>query len=379
MNDSRNFILAIALSIAVLFGFQYFTSSPPPKSDESTTSQSQQETKKPETKVIPRERDEVLKEGKRIKITSERIKGSINLTGAVIDDVVLRDYNLNLNDESQKIVLLSPNGSHNGYFSAVQWSADAHKSLQLPNSQTVWRADKDELKAGSSVTLSWTNPQKVVFKRLISLDKNFMFDIKDSITLPTSFDENFSVYTTGLISRTGTVGESSFIHHEGAVGVMDGKLKENSYSDLQKENDSFKTHDTRTNSWAGFADKYWVTAVIPKKTGEINWKFSEKSTDDRSAYKVHYVSPSKRISKGETVTFDSSLYAGPKVLKLLDEYEKSHNIEDFDQAVDFGIFYYITKPTFKALTFFNSLLGNFGLSILLLTIIFKLALFPLAR
>ncbi|NVJ90923.1 MAG: membrane protein insertase YidC [Methylocystaceae bacterium] len=393
MNDQKNMMLAIVLSVAILFGFQFlFPPAKQPAQDQQTTetqpapaTPNAADTNQSFTPQIPggavdaaqkikQTRTEKLDASARIKIDSPRLHGSLSVQGGRIDDLTLRDYHEELSDDSPEIVLLNPKGLDNAYYAEFGWSAP---NVKVPTADTVWSTDSQTLKAGGSVTLTWDNGEGLTFKRVISLDENYMFTVDDSVINNGSTQVDLFPY--GLISRSGTPKTSGFyILHEGLLGVFDGVLEEVDYKDLQES--GTKKIDPVKGGWIGITDKYWLSALIPDQDSMLNQRFSHFRGDNNiDKYQTDYLGPKLSAAPGQTVSFKSNLFTGAKELKLLTAYEDKIGVKEFDLAIDFGWFFFITKPFFKAISWLHSHLGNFGLAILALTIGVKILFFPLAN
>ncbi|WP_417793464.1 membrane protein insertase YidC [Terasakiella pusilla] len=389
MNDQKNMMLAIVLSVAILFGFQFLF---PPAEQPVQEQQTTQEGGVPNAPAgnpsfapqIPgaedaaqkavQTRTEKLDASARIKIESPRLHGSLSVQGGRIDDLTLIDYHEEVSDESPEITLLNPKGLKNAYYAEFGWSAP---NVDVPTADTVWATDSQTLKAGGAVNLTWDNGNGLLFKRTISLDDNYVFTVNESVT--NTSGEAVNLYPYGLVSRSGTPKTSGFfILHEGLLGVFDGVLEEVDYDDLQEK--ATKKIDPVQGGWIGITDKYWLAALIPDQSAMVNHRFSHYRTDDGlDKYQTDYLGPQLTAEPGQTVSFKSNLFAGAKELNLLTKYEDEIGVSEFDLAIDFGWFFFITKPFFMALSWLHSHLGNFGLAILALTIGVKLLFFPLAN
>ncbi|WP_417819379.1 membrane protein insertase YidC [Terasakiella sp.] len=393
MNDQKNMILAIALSVAILFGFQFLfpTAEQPVQQEAQSTeqtanapsvgdAQSSDNSFAPQipggaveaAKKAANTRVEKLDASARIKIDAPHLKGSISVQGGRIDDLTLTEYREELAEDSPYITLLNPKGLDSAYYAEFGWSAP---NVNVPTADTVWATDSQSLKAGGSVNLTWDNGEGLLFTRKISLDHDYLFSVEDSVA--NTGTANVDLYPYGLISRSGTPKTSGFyILHEGLLGVFDGVLEEVDYSDLQESGS--KKIDPVKGGWIGITDKYWLAALIPDQTANINNRFSHYRTDNIDKYQADYLGPKLSAQPGQTVTFKSNLFAGAKELNLLTQYEEQLNVPEFDLAIDFGWFFFITKPFFLAISWLYSHLGNFGLAILALTIVIKAAFYPLA-
>jgi len=312
--------------------------------------------------------------GKRLKIEAPRVKGSIALNGGRLDDLTLHGYRETVEPDSPEITLLSPVGAPKPYYAQFGWTA-LDKTIPLPNDDTVWRADRETLTAESPVTLSWDNGQGLVFKRTISVDENYLFNVTQTVENRTA--KPVTLYPYGLVSRTDvpeTLG--FFILHEGLIGVFDGNLEELDYDDLE---DTKTETRSSTGGWLGITDKYWLMALIPNQKEKFTGTFRHNLSGNRHKFQVDYVGQGRIIPANGSASASNRIFAGAKEVRLLDRYGEEHGIVRFDLAVDFGWFYFLTKPIFYVLEYFYRLLGNFGLGILLLTVLIKLAFFPLAN
>lgn len=389
MNDQKNMMLAIVLSVAILFGFQFlFPPAEQPVQEQQTTQASGEPNASASNPSfapqIPGAEDaaqkavqtraEKLDASARIKIESPRLHGSLSVQGGRIDDLTLIDYHEEVSKESPEITLLNPKGLKNAYYAEFGWSAP---NVDVPTVDTVWATDSQTLKAGGSVNLTWDNGSGLLFKRTISLDENYVFTVNESVT--NTSGETVNLYPYGLVSRSGTPKTSGFfILHEGLLGVFDGVLEEVDYDDLQET--STKKIDPVQGGWIGITDKYWLAALIPDQSAMVNHRFSHYRTDEGlDKYQTDYLGPQLTAEPGQTVSFKSNLFAGAKELDLLTNYEEEIGVSEFDLAIDFGWFFFITKPFFMALSWLHSHLGNFGLAILALTVGVKLLFFPLAN
>ncbi|MBB43882.1 MAG: membrane protein insertase YidC [Rhodospirillaceae bacterium] len=320
------------------------------------------------------QRSAAISRVKRLQIVGERIKGSISLNGGRIDDLILRGYRETVDPNSPEITLLSPIGAPKPYYAQFGWTA-LDKDISLPNDTTVWKTNRSTLTPQQPVTLTWNNGKGLVFKRVISIDKNYLFKITQLVENKTS--KSITLYPYGLISRTDvpeTLG--FFILHEGLIGVFNGNLEELDYDDLE---DTKVETRTSQGGWLGITDKYWLMALIPNQKEKFTGSFRHNLTGNRHKYQADFVGQGKIVPANSSASTTHQIFAGAKEVKLLDGYSEQHGIIRFDLAVDFGWFYFLTKPIFYVLEYFYRLLGNFGLGILLLTVLIKLAFFPLAN
>jgi len=409
--DQRNLILAIVLSVTILLGFQFLVEAP--RLERERAQQAEQAKLTPQSAITPKpgtatpgapaqpgnvnapgavnipgshgmsatapvaagpKRAEIVGVDKRIKISTDRLRGSVTLRGARLDDLTLADYRETVDDDSDNITLLSPPGAANPYYAQFGWVA-TDPSVKVPSPDTVWSANHAQLTAKNPVTLTWDNGQGQVFTQVISIDANFMFTVGQ--TVRNSGRKAIAVQPYGLISRTGTPEISGFfILHEGLLGVFNDTLKEVDYDDLQ---DDGPTAQKSTGGWIGITDKFWLTALIPDQKTATDSRFLHGMQGDKDKYQVDFLGPTQSIAPGASASASNNLFAGAKEVKLLDGYRDNLGIVRFDLAVDWGWLWFLTKPIFVALIYFNDFIGNFGLAILFLTVLIKMAFFPLAN
>ena len=323
-------------------------------------------------------RDERLALSPRVTFKTEKLHGSIALKGARIDDLTMPKYRVELPETSPAVTLFSPNGDKLAYFAQFGWVSADGKS-QVPDQNSLWNADKNSFTAGEAVTLRWTNNANVTFILTISLDEHYMFQINQRV-------ENMSGTTVSVtpyayINRQHEEDpniQHYAILHEGPLGVMQNALEEISYEDLRKEKKIFSD----ASGWMGITDKYWLSALVPDEKG-YTATFTHYTKGSHNRYQVDYVSKAKQIQSGGHVESSVRLFAGAKEIRVIDAYAngdvKHPPITLFDRAVDFGVLYFLTKPMFLMLNFFYTHIGNFGVAILLLTIVVKLLMYPLAN
>ncbi len=408
MLDQKNLIIAIVLSVAILIGFQYFYAIPQQEAAQRQLAQQQaQEQAKQQRKsaesgvpspsgapglakksagvpVVPgapaadkevqsaADRAKALKASPRLAIRSTRLRGSIALKGARIDDIELVGYRQTLDKKSPNIVLMSPTGSEHPYYVQFGWST-AMEGLALPNGDSVWQTNNRELTPGKPVTLKWDNGKGLVFTRIITLDENYLFTVTQRVENNSS--QEVTLYPYGLIARIGMPETAGFyILHEGPLGVFGGTLTEIDYEDLIEKSEEKKS----TGGWLGITDKYWLTALAPDAKAPFTGNFRYiGENDDR--YQVDYLREGMVIPRGAISEVTDRLFIGAKEFALLETYRDVNKIEKFDLAIDFGWLHLLTKPLLKVLIYFYQWIGNMGLSILLLTVCVKTVFFPLAN
>jgi YidC/Oxa1 family membrane protein insertase len=401
--EQRNLLLAIVLSVGILIGFQYLYEKirpPPPAPTPATATQTVPGSAAPGT-VAPTTapttapgaiapgstagatasapayatREAALAEQKRVRIVTPRLHGSIALTGGRIDDLTLATYHDTVDLKSPEVVLLWPTGTQEPYFAEFGWVGGT-AGVKLPNQDTLWTASEGPLRPAHPVNLTWDNGAGLVFSRTVAVDDNYMFTIRDSVRNTGSEPVTLTPY--GLISRTGTPKVAGYyILHEGLIGLIGNSLQEIKYSDTTALDPAKPLVDS-SGGWLGFTDKYWLTALVPPQDEAIKTKFQHVQEGGIDRYQADFLGPAVIVPADGTAANSMRLFAGAKEVNLLDAYADG-GIPRFDRAIDFGWFYFLTKPIFLTLQFFYGLIGNFGLAILLLTLIIKLLFFPLAN
>ncbi|WP_425362859.1 membrane protein insertase YidC [Candidatus Tisiphia endosymbiont of Hybos culiciformis] len=373
-----NLAAAIVLSLGIIFGWQYFYDKPRLQKLEQQNkiyNKQVQELKKKNIQVESPKEVEAPISTKRIRISSELLSGSISLKGLRFDDLILLKYKQDLSPDSKPVVLFAHSQSEEAYFAEIGWFNKDNSTI-LPDSETLWQADNDELTPTKAVNLSWINKDGVKFLITISMDSNYLFTI-DQTTVNDS-KQQISVQYYGLINRKYIGKEKSVnILHQGPIGVIDGRLKEHSFDDLKdKKTEKFLQGVV---DWVGITDKYWLASLIPDKVSMYSSNFNYAIKNGVEKYQVDFISSTHAIEVGKKFAISQKLFVGAKKVDLLDKYEKQYNIKLFDRAIDFGWFYIITKPVFNAMNFFYRYVGNFGVSILIVTVIIKLLMFTLAN
>jgi YidC/Oxa1 family membrane protein insertase len=335
--------------------------------------------------ATPKSRAEVLGETPRIRIDTPKLHGSIALIGGHIDDLKLASYHETIDPNSPEIVLLSPLGTPDPYFIDVGWSANDPSTV--PNIETRWTTTSEgALTPTHPVELTWDNGKGLTFTRRIAVDDNYLFTVTQSVQNHSG--AAVTLFPNGFIWREGKPPVSStYLLHEGPIGVLGGTLHDGScflglacdkysYAELKKGPAEYTT----TGGWLGFTDKYWLTALIPNQAIEIKTQARFTGTEQIERYQTDYVATAQTVvPAGGSATAEGRIFAGAKEVKLLDQYQDSLATPRFDRAIDFGWFYWITKPIFLFLDYLYGLIGNFGIAIMLLTLTIKLIFFPLAN
>jgi YidC/Oxa1 family membrane protein insertase len=414
MTDNRNTILAVILSGLVLIAWQYFYNVP--QMEKQREAQKQAELANPSPQATPGatpqpgaaptpsagtpattqptvpgsgpvvSRDAAIAATPRIKIETPRVTGSISLKGARIDDVALIQYRETVDPKSPAIVLFSPSQTAHPYYAEFGWVPATGSTIRMPDQNTIWqREGSGALSPSNPVTLKYDNGEGLVFKRTISIDDRFLFTIKDEVS--NIGNTPATLYPYALISRHGAPEVSGYyILHEGLIGYLGDKgLQEYPYKSID---DAKQVQFNVTNAWLGITDKYWASALLPDTTAKLQARFSSNLVGKIRTYQTDYLGEAQTIPIGGATSTTARLFAGAKEAGVvginfplvgLGGYNKQLGLNHFDLMIDWGWFYFITKPMFLALDYFFHLVGNFGVSILLVTLIIKILFFPLAN
>ena len=331
-------------------------------------------------------RDQALVTAPRVPLSSGRLQGSINLRGARIDDLKLLDYRETVSDTSPFIELLSPENTQDAYFAEFGYAPDATLGA-VPGPDTVWTAPEGAaLSATNPVTLTFTNERGLTFERTIALDDAYMFTVSDRVVNAGSQPAALRPY--GRIARYGTPAtQGIYVLHEGLIGsVGENGLDEIDYDDVEEERVQYRN---AASGWLGITDKYWATALIPNagaapggtvtagaRTFDATYAYARGA---RPFYETSFVGSGLAVPAGGEATTTTRLFAGAKKVSIIDAYEDGLGIARFSNLIDWGWFYFLTKPMFKLMDWFYGLVGNFGVAILLTTVVIKAVFFPLAN
>jgi YidC/Oxa1 family membrane protein insertase len=423
MSEHKNTILAILLSLLVVVGWQYFIGYPqmerqrqeaqlkqqqeqaqtqaqpgaaPSGSAQTGTSQPGAAQPTPEvpgtptagnasTQVQAASREAVIGSSPRVAIDTPRLGGSINLKGGRIDDLTLTQYRETIDPASPPIVLFSPSGAPAAYYAEFGWAPATGSNAALPGPDTVWKQQgSGTLGVGRPVTLTYDNGQGLVFTRTIAVDDRYLFTVRDEVA--NKGDSPVTLFPYALISRHGTPQvQGYYILHEGLIGMMgDQGLQEETYKKMDdKKSESWDV----TNAWLGITDKYWAAALLPDTSAKVRARFSAGEIGGLKTYQTDYLAQPLTVAPGATGAADARLFAGAKEVSVVGinfpfgpgGYNESLQLNHFDLLIDWGWFYFLTKPMFLALDFFFHLVGNFGIAILIVTVLVKILFFPLAN
>ncbi len=385
--DNKNFILAIVLSMLIIFAWQFFYASPEAERKKQLAEAAQaQQVQAQAQSAVPGEaaagelvvRDAAIAATSRLAINSKELVGSINLTGAQLDDLKLKNHRELADSTSPLVTVLSPSGTANAYFAEQGYVATAGSTVKLPDSKSVWTAPPGAtLTETTPVTLTFDNGEGLVFRRQISLTHDYVFNVTHAIENKSGTALSLIPYARAQRQDTPTVA-GFYVFFEGMLGVQDGKLAEVHYSDVAEEGG--KVVNQSTGGWTAFTDKYWATALIPDQTRAVTSTYQHFKIGARDAYQVDWLAKDAlTISPGSVGTFEDRIYSGAKIVQNIDAAGKAYGIDKFELMIDWGWFKFLTVPMYMLLHWAKGIVGSFGLAILLVTVIVKAAVFPLAN
>jgi len=397
--DNRNVIIAVVLSMLVLFGWQFFVAGPQLQraQQQAEIAAQQQQAAQDTTLATPatpgaaaqpanapapqafESRDQALAATQRVAIETDALEGSINLTGARLDDLRLKQYRETVDPTSPIITLLSPAGAADAYYAEEGWVPVAGSTIAVPDAQSQWTIEgaASTLTVATPVTLAWDNGAGLIFRRTISVDDHYLFTVRQTIENRTGGD--VALYPYSRVVRHGTPHvQNFFIQHEGPHGVLgSNNLISKKYSDLQNEK---QVTFENTSGWLGFSDKYWATAVMPPAGTSLNARYSWSNAAGYDDYQTSYVETAPvTIAAGATADRQSYLFAGAKEEAIIAGYEQQYGFDRLELLIDWGWFHFLTKPMYYLLTFLYGILGNFGLAVMAVTVLVKGLFFPLAN
>jgi YidC/Oxa1 family membrane protein insertase len=325
-------------------------------------------------------RAEALPLSPRITIDTPALAGSIALKGGLIDDVSLKNFRETIDPKSAMIELFAPVGSVNAYYSETGFRAPAGSTVALPDANTIWKANGTKLTVSTPVELTWDNGKGLTFKRTISVDDRYMFAIKETVENKSGAPVTLQAYAA--ITRIGKPKTDGYaVLHEGLLGVVgDSRIMEYTYDAIEKETQGMKLAEG-TAGWLGITDKYWATAIVPAQDVKFGGRFSASGQGNQPrVYQTFILEDARTIDAGASADVTTTrVFAGAKEVRAIDGYQTSLGIKNFDLMIDWGWFYFITKPLFKLIDMIYHYVGNFGVAILVVTVIVKAVFFPLAN
>jgi YidC/Oxa1 family membrane protein insertase len=390
MDNNRNLFAAILLCAAVLFGWQYFVAGPQmtkEKAHQALLAKQKGAEAQTKTAQLPQaaaaiskqlSRSDALKAGgTRVVIATPSVNGTLRLKGARFDDLQLRKYRETLNPKSPEIVLFSPESTTFPYFTVFGWVATPGSNIKVPDDTTPWTlAGGHVLTPQTPITLRWDNGQGLTFTRTISVDDQYMFTVSDAVT--NHGGRAATLFPYAYVSRSNIPAGTHYMAlHEGFVGILGGHLQDPNFTDLKPEKSEQTFHST--GGWLGITDKYWMAAIIPAQNETIDAAYRAINPDAKKDYQANYRMGPHAVAPGATIHVTQRLFAGAKVVSILRDYQYRTGVVDFDYAIDWGWFWFLTRPMFWLLDFFGHATGNFGIAILLLTIVVRFVFFPLAN
>lgn len=378
MNEQRNLILALVLSAAVFLGWvlisdRYFPTANKPATQivKGKTVPLPSATPVPNSPTAARDRNMVLAESPRVKIETPLLAGSIDLKGARLDDLVLTTQRETIAKDSAPVRLFSPDGTGDAYFAGFGWNG---QGVALPDANTVWTATGDVLAPGKPVTLTWNNGQGQAFAIKLAVDDGYLFTVQQSVTNGAQTPIVARPYS--FVTRTGQSKDpTSRAQHVGPIGVFNNAANYSiDWKDLDESGPTGKTFQT-TGGWLGFGDKYWLTAVVPDQAAPVDAAFQASG----GRYQAQYAMQPQTVVPGRSESTQAYLFAGGKDATLLDRYTKNPGIAKLDRAIDWGWFIWFEKPIFYILDWLFKAVGNFGVAIILLTVLVRAVMFPIAH
>ena len=381
--DNKNFILAIVLSMAIIAGWQYFYVNPMMKEKEKQTTTeittgggTTTTTPDTTTPVVNLTRAEAIALTPRVKIDTPALEGSINLKGASIDDIRLKNYRETVDPASPIITFLSPKGAPDALFAEHGLSAAEGSGIKVPGPDSMWVAPANAvLTATTPLTLTFDNGAGLLFSRIISVDDKYMFTVKQEVKNTTAAPVALTPYA--LVQRQGLPKtQGIWVLYEGPHGILGGQEQRQDYATVTKSQGPISLPST--GGWLGFTDKYWAVSVIPDQKSELTGEFVHQKKADVDVFQSSYIAKAPlQIPAGGQASYESHVFAGAKIAGMVEDYKAALGIDKFDLLIDWGWFWYFTKPLYYLIDWLYGIIGNFGLAILAITVLVKLAFFPL--
>ncbi len=394
--ETKNLIAAMSLSLAILIGWQLYFVEPQLEAERAAAQLAAQQVAEQQpvrsgglnadgtprlasdAAEAPETDNQDIDKGTRLVIDGPLIAGSISTMGARLDDIILTSYFETQEEGSPPIKLLLPFDSEQPYFAEFGWVADGTSDIALPQADTIWTAASSTATPSSPLVLKWDNGDGFIFQREIRIGQDYMITVTDSVSSTAQTAVTLNSYS--LIRRHGTPStDGLYILHEGPLGVFDSTLNEEDYDSLQDAGSGGLSYSPQeAGGWVGITDKYWLAALIPDQSNlhSFGMRYLAGQGD---RYQTDILGAGQTLAPGQTISTTTSLFAGAKKVTLLDKYADELGIKNFDLAIDFGWFYFLTKPFFYAINWLYGMLGNFGLAIIAFTGLMRLVLFPLAN
>ena len=376
--DNKNVFVAIALSMSVLLFWGAFFETPRKPTDQ--TNNQKVEKKVEQGTITPNisqpqivkklTREESINSSKRIKIENDSILGSINLKGALIDDISFKKHKQKVED-GKNIVFLNPSNTENGFYIETGWTSIGNK-IKVPTKDSVWKVNGNNVLSNASpVILQWNNTEGVTFEKRIELDDKYLFKISQRVKNNSNSSIDLFPYAQMTRNKVPDDIQNFYIQHEGFIGVFDDELKEDDYDDVEEK----KIVRESNEGWLGITDKYWMTAFVPEAGKNFKSTFLYED-----GFKANYIiNKPTTIKKASSGINELRLFVAAKEVETIDGYAENQNINKFDLVIDWGWFYFFTKPLFFVIDYLFKISGNFGTAIVLLTIAIRLIFFPLAN
>ena len=376
MDNQKNLILAVTFSILVLIVFDFFVNKPIREQARTDTINAENIDEVLDPKIsnpqFSIEKNENVKEN-RVSFDLKRIQGSINLYGATFDDIILKDYKMKVEKDSEPVRVLFRENSETPFLVRNGWASTT--KIDLPNKNTLWNIKEIESANKGLIELFWKNNQGITFQRKIVFDENYLIKITDSVINLSEDIINLSNYS--YIQRKNHRPENKFfILHEGPIGVFNQELRELSYDEIEEKK---VITENASTGWIGITDHYWQVSIFPEAGNKFESNF-KNIKNQKNSIQVDFINKEIfSLKPSETISTNSFIFVGAKEVPLIDSYMKKYNIQNFDLSVDFGWFYFLTKPLFYALNYLSLFFGNFGIGIIILTLFVRVLLFPLAN
>ncbi len=376
--DNRNVFVAIALSMSVLLFWGAFFETPRKTAEQNTTQQVEQNNNK--SSIAPTinqpviikkiTREEAINKSKRITIENDSIIGSLSLKGALIDDISFKKHKQKVVD-GENSIFLYPSETENGFFIETGWTSIGNK-IKVPSNNSIWTVkDNNNLTEKSPVIIQWDNKEGIVFEKKIEIDDKYLFKISQQVKNNTNSSVELFPYAQMTRNKIPDDIQNFYIQHEGFIGVFDDELKEDDYDDVKEK----KIVREVNEGWLGITDKYWMTAFVP----ESGKNFKSTFLYDEGFKANYIINKPTVINQSSTGINELRLFVAAKEVETIDAYAENQNIKKFDLVIDWGWFYFFTKPLFFVIDYLFKISGNFGTAIVLLTIALRVIFFPLAN